>query len=585
MLLGGNVSNDEQSIGLEDRNAVLEHEKNAYRAIVEEAFAPDVEKCFNAYVENNMSSRRIANNASNLLKRFNEAQKGTKTEPPAPYHTQIETKKLVMDEACALEQRIETRYATRAAKFFRGISYLRQRYQLNRIKKALGINKDQKVADVYVQTRLNDLFVDTSDHKLYDDAARNIDPKTALKNIASDFAKYAKADLPTVSKEEMKEIYGKHINNVSELSGNLKNERYTMDDVNEMSDAYYNVFGRSPYQAKAVYVVEEDPKPKSDDGFFDDESEPNIENKEDDKENDKEKDENLPVNNESDSQDAKEEEYNPELEEAKRREAELAEEKARQLKVQQIRKKMFDKNIRIKENLIKDYSRELNEATALREKHLNQAKESLDQLEKELNLFKSERDNLAETIGALEIDKEELFFSINQYAGDIAEADNKEMQSDMNEDHDNIIKSREYIIKSVSDKIEELKEEIKLKENQKNGYAEKIQNTEKDIEALKKKIGDLQVVNKNEFELNKQVKELESEVKLWRENEQDMIETGKWLEEVDIDTYQEEPEDYEEPIYDEINKVRLSLNIDDKENAPKEPKIENPSKNAIVREK
>ena len=115
---------------------------------------------------------------------------------------------------------------------------------------------------------------------------------------------------------------------------------------------------------------------------------------------------------------------------------------------------------------------------------------------------------------------------------------------------------------------------------------------------LKEKIANLQVVNKKEFELDKQVKELESEVKLWKENEQDIIETGKWMEEVDIDTYREEPEnvqtqddgllqpeDYEPPIFDELDKVRLSLHIDDEENVPIESKIEEPTKNAKVREK
>ena len=592
MLLGGNVSNDEQSVGVEDRKAVLEHEKNAYRAIVEDEFAPDVEKCFNAYAENNMSSRRIANNASSLLKQFLTAQKGTKTEPPAQYHTQIEMKKLVMDEACALEQRIETRYATRAAKFFRGISYLRQRYQLNRIKKAIGISKDQRVADVYVQTRLNDLFVDTSDHNLYDNAAKNIDPKTVLKNIAANFADRAKVKLPQVSKEAMAKIYGKHINNLSELVGDPKNDRYTMDDVNEIGEAYFETFGHDPYEAR-TYVVEENPKPLSVEGFLDDKAEPNNENKEEVKENDV----SSSISNESDFQNAQEEVYDADLEEAKRREAELAEEKARQLKLQEIRKQMFDKNIKIKENLIKDYSRELKEATELREKHLNQAKESLAQHENELNLFKEERDKIAKDIETVFTEQTALYVAVNQLVGDIAEAAGQREQT-----LEDMEKTKEYInkgvhVKEVSDQIEQMNKDLELKEEHKKGYEEKIQNAKNNIKALQDKIGDLQVVNKKEFELEKQVKKLEIEVKLWKENEQDIIETGKWLPDIiNLDEYHNEaqnvqekqdvnlPEDFEEPIYDEL-KVRLSLHIDDEQSGPIEPKIEEPKKTAKVIEK
>ena len=45
------------------------------------------------------------------------------------------------------------------------------------------------------------------------------------------------------------------------------------------------------------------------------------------------------------------------------------------------------------------------------------------------------------------------------------------------------------------------------------------------------------------------------------------------------------PEDFEEPIFDELNKVRLSLHIDDEENGPIEPKIEESIKTAKVKEK
>ncbi len=78
---------------------------------------------------------------------------------------QAETRGIFMDQAYALEKRIETRYASVWSKIFRLVSYVRQVNALNDLKKALDIDTNTRIADIFVNDRLDHIAKDFSDPK------------------------------------------------------------------------------------------------------------------------------------------------------------------------------------------------------------------------------------------------------------------------------------------------------------------------------------------------------------------------------------------------------------------------------------
>ena len=148
------------------RAGAINQVREEYRAKGNAAFNQNAEAIFNSYTELAMSSKQIAMNARNAAagyEQYREAIDSGKMQSDA--FEQATMRATFMDKAYALEQRIETRYASGWSKFIRMISYNRQVNALAVMKEALGINPDTRVADVYLQDRLDNVVKDFSNIK------------------------------------------------------------------------------------------------------------------------------------------------------------------------------------------------------------------------------------------------------------------------------------------------------------------------------------------------------------------------------------------------------------------------------------
>ena len=165
-LLDGAQTDEERAFSEVLRSGAIKYVKEQYRAKGIAHFNMDAEKIYDELMSGSRSSGKIAKDMERSAREYSaymvRTQNGT---VGVDERENAIMRKLTMDDAYALEKRVETRYATRAARFFRFLSYRKQVKALEKIKQSLGIDKTVRVADVYVDDRLNHIFIDSSDPK------------------------------------------------------------------------------------------------------------------------------------------------------------------------------------------------------------------------------------------------------------------------------------------------------------------------------------------------------------------------------------------------------------------------------------
>ena len=130
-------------------------------------FVADAEARYESFAMERKSSNEIVADTAAIVNAYEELKKAFQE---GGNHTATQVahlKKEAMDAAYALEKRVETRYKSGWARFFRFVSYGKQKDELERIKGILGIPNERRVADQIVESRVNDIFVDIGNVAAY----------------------------------------------------------------------------------------------------------------------------------------------------------------------------------------------------------------------------------------------------------------------------------------------------------------------------------------------------------------------------------------------------------------------------------
>ena len=162
-ILNGTYSDVEPNISIGIRNDAIKYMKQQYKDKGIGEFNADAEKIYDSFKTQKKSSKEIAKEAERSAKEYTKYKQDPNGVMWSVDNPENAMRKLTMDNAYALEKRVETRYATGWSRFWRRFSYNAQLKALNKIKESLGIDKNTRVADVYLDDCLDRAFVDSSD--------------------------------------------------------------------------------------------------------------------------------------------------------------------------------------------------------------------------------------------------------------------------------------------------------------------------------------------------------------------------------------------------------------------------------------
>lgn len=209
-----------------DRELVLKHMSQDYLKDKSQFFIAEGEAKFAAFTAERKSSGRILRELRTSINAYQSYLTANSPNAPAgaapaehterSQHIEAGLRKEAFDAAYALEKRVETRYATKASRFFRFISYRRQSKELANMKKVLGLTNETRIADCIAADRARNLFVDASDSKVYLNKAPINDNEQARQMIRGNLEKYA-GKLPEIDARDVVSQMAK--------SANLKEER------------------------------------------------------------------------------------------------------------------------------------------------------------------------------------------------------------------------------------------------------------------------------------------------------------------------------------------------------------------------
>ena len=194
------------------RDDAIERAKLDYINNKDDAFfTVEGEARFEGFATRKISSNYIVSETASIVDRYN-AYKKNRVDPSITHNNrtvfkEANLKKEAMDAAYALERRVETRYGSRLARFFRYFSYAKQRDELDRVKEVLGIPKDQRVAEHMKSSRINDLFVEANKKtvkELSDDRQKLVgnNPIEYLNKLLEN--NLSKEDMPKITNQDMK---------------------------------------------------------------------------------------------------------------------------------------------------------------------------------------------------------------------------------------------------------------------------------------------------------------------------------------------------------------------------------------------
>ena len=208
------------------RDDAIERAKLDYINNKDDAFfTVEGEARFEGFATRKISSTNIVNETASIVDRYN-AYKKNREDPSITHNNrtvfeEANYKKEAMDAAYALERRVETRYGSRLARFFRYFSYAKQRDELARVKEILGIPKDQRVAEHMKSSRINDLFVEANKKtvkKLSDDRQKLVgnNPIKYLNKLLEQ--NLSKEDMPKITNKDMQDEERKRAIKYEELT-------------------------------------------------------------------------------------------------------------------------------------------------------------------------------------------------------------------------------------------------------------------------------------------------------------------------------------------------------------------------------
>ena len=153
------------------RKAAIELANLAYQDKDVSFFTADAEARYESFTTQKRSSDSIVEETASIVNSYAQ-YKENRVDPKInsekltySYRTAFkegEMRKKAMDAAYALERRVETRYKSWLARFFRRSSYTKQKEELARVKNILEIPQDQRVADHIKAHRIADAFADAN---------------------------------------------------------------------------------------------------------------------------------------------------------------------------------------------------------------------------------------------------------------------------------------------------------------------------------------------------------------------------------------------------------------------------------------
>ena len=207
------------------RDDAIERAKLDYINNKDDAFfTADAEARFEGFATRKLSSNDIVAETADIVNSY-RGYKINRADPERASSrtafTEAERRKFAMDAAYALERRVETRYGSRLARFFRYFSYAKQRDELARVKEILGIPKDQRVAEHMKSSRINDLFVEANKKtvkELSDDRQKLVgnNPIEYLNKLLE--KNLSKEDMPKITNKDMQEEEYNRVRKYEELT-------------------------------------------------------------------------------------------------------------------------------------------------------------------------------------------------------------------------------------------------------------------------------------------------------------------------------------------------------------------------------
>ena len=207
------------------RDDAIERAKLDYINNKDDAFfTADAEARFEGFATRKLSSNDIVAETADIVNSY-RGYKINRADPERAgsrtAFTEAERRKFAMDAAYALERRVETRYGSRLARFFRYFSYAKQRDELARVKEILGIPKEQRVAEHMKSSRINDLFVEANKKtvkNLSDDRQKLVgnNPIKYLNKLLEQ--NLSKEDMPKITNKDMQDEEHKRAIKYEELT-------------------------------------------------------------------------------------------------------------------------------------------------------------------------------------------------------------------------------------------------------------------------------------------------------------------------------------------------------------------------------
>ena len=207
-------------------------------------FTVDAEARFEGFATRKISSTNIVNETASIVDRYNAYKKNrvdpSITDNKRTVFEEANFKKEAMDAAYALERRVETRYGSRLARFFRYFSYAKQRDELARVKEILGIPKEQRVAEHMKSSRIKDLFVETNNKSTANIKAtrrKDVGNKVIdyLENIVNKYL--TEEDFPEITEADMRKEVEERLRKYDELTpAAIEHKRKMEEEERELEE-------------------------------------------------------------------------------------------------------------------------------------------------------------------------------------------------------------------------------------------------------------------------------------------------------------------------------------------------------------
>ena len=201
-ILNGTYMSEERKVSRVIREDVIKYVKHIYKTKGFDYFKEKGEEFYLEYASEEKSTGSVIrqfNETVSYYDRYKAALADNRSNDTV--HQQSLYRKFYMDNAYALEKRIETRYPSFWSKLFHFVSYFRQTSVLDHMKKALGIKAETHIRDIMVDENLNLFVKDFSDVDDFNKTRNHYNEaiKTGvLEHITNNLKVQLQKDLPEV---------------------------------------------------------------------------------------------------------------------------------------------------------------------------------------------------------------------------------------------------------------------------------------------------------------------------------------------------------------------------------------------------